>query len=199
MDKQQTLALLNDPDVETRLANLARLLEEEAAPPTPRPQFANNHIHTFYSFSPYSPTAAVWFAREAGLQTAGIMDHDSIAGGMEFRRAGKLAGLGVTCGMELRVSFQGTGLEERKLNNPDQAGIAYMAIHSIPPEHHGDFQQAIEPYRQARNRRNRQMVDRSDLVVFCVDHSSGGAYQTLRYAQRKKKETLNLAHFEGCG
>lgn len=47
--------------------------------------------------------------------------------------------------------------------------------------------------------RNRQMVDRSDLVVFCVDHSSGGAYQTLRYAQRKKKEILNLAHFEGCG
>lgn len=46
--------------------------------------------------------------------------------------------------------------------------------------------------------RNRQMVDRSDLVVFCVDHSSGGAYQTLRYAQRKKK-ILNLAHFEGCG
>lgn len=45
--------------------------------------------------------------------------------------------------------------------------------------------------------RNRQMVDRSDLVVFYVDHSSGGAYQTLRYAQRKKKENLNLAHFEG--
>lgn len=96
MDKQQTLALLNHPDVETRLANLARLLAEEAAPPTPKPQFASNHIHTFYSFSPYSPTAAVWFAREAGLQTAGIMDHDSIAGGMEFRRAGQLAGLGVT-------------------------------------------------------------------------------------------------------
>ena len=35
--------------------------------------------------------------------------------------------------------------------------------------------------------RNRQMVDRSDLVVFCVNHSSGGAYQTLRYAQKKKK------------
>lgn len=69
MDKQQTLALLNHPDVETRLANLARLLAEEAAPPTPRPQFANNHIHTFYSFSPYSPAAAVWFAREAGLQS----------------------------------------------------------------------------------------------------------------------------------
>ena len=38
MDKQQTLALLNHPDVETRLANLARLLAEEAAPPAPTPE-----------------------------------------------------------------------------------------------------------------------------------------------------------------
>ena len=43
--------------------------------------------------------------------------------------------------------------------------------------------------------RNQQMVDRSDLVVFYVDHSSGGAYQTLRYAQRKNKDHLNLAYF----
>lgn len=154
--------------VETRLANLARLLAEEAAPPTPRPQFANNHIHTFYSFSPYSPTAAVWFAREAACRPPGIMDHDSIAGGLEFRRRGKLVGLGVTCGMELRVSFQGTGLETRKLNNPDQAGIAYMAVHSIPPERHGAFQQAIEPYRQARNRRNRQMVDNINRALWAT-------------------------------
>ena len=38
MDKHQTLALLNHPDVETRLANLARLLAEEAAPPRHRTQ-----------------------------------------------------------------------------------------------------------------------------------------------------------------
>ena len=37
--------------------------------------------------------------------------------------------------------------------------------------------------------RNRQMVDRSDLVVFYVDHSSGGAYQTLRYAQRNSSKS----------
>ena len=43
--------------------------------------------------------------------------------------------------------------------------------------------------------RNQQMVDRSDLVVFYVDHSGGGAYQTLRYAQRKNKARLNLAYF----
>lgn len=41
--------------------------------------------------------------------------------------------------------------------------------------------------------RNRQMVDRSDLVVFYVEHRSGGAYQTLRYAQGKGKRIINLA------
>ena len=40
--------------------------------------------------------------------------------------------------------------------------------------------------------RNRQMVKRSDLVVFYVNHTGGGAYQTMRYAQ-KKKNILNLA------
>ena len=46
--------------------------------------------------------------------------------------------------------------------------------------------------------RNRQMVKRSDLVVFYVDHTGGGAYQTMRYAQKEKKNILNLAG-EGYG
>ena len=46
--------------------------------------------------------------------------------------------------------------------------------------------------------RNRQMVKRSNLVVFYVDHTGGGAYQTMRYAQKEKKNILNLAG-EGYG
>ena len=41
--------------------------------------------------------------------------------------------------------------------------------------------------------RNRKMVDRSDLVVFYVEHNSGGAYQTMRYAQKQGKRIVNLA------
>ena len=41
--------------------------------------------------------------------------------------------------------------------------------------------------------RNRSMVDRSDLVVCFVDHQSGGAYQTMQYAQKCGKEVINLA------
>ena len=41
--------------------------------------------------------------------------------------------------------------------------------------------------------RNQQIVDRSDLAVFYVEHNSGGAYQTMRYAQGRGKQVVNLA------
>lgn len=41
--------------------------------------------------------------------------------------------------------------------------------------------------------RNRDMVERSDLVIFCVSHSHGGAYQTLCYAKKRGKALVNLA------
>jgi len=42
------------------------------------------------------------------------------------------------------------------------------------------------------------MVDRADLVVFCVDHASGGAYQTLKYANRSQKPYINISE-KGTG
>ena len=41
--------------------------------------------------------------------------------------------------------------------------------------------------------RNRSMVDRSDLVIFYVTHNSGGAYQTMKYAQNIGKTIINIA------
>ena len=40
--------------------------------------------------------------------------------------------------------------------------------------------------------RNRYMVDRSDLCIFYVASTSGGAYQTMRYARRRGKNVINL-------
>lgn len=47
-------------------------------------------------------------------------------------------------------------------------------------------------YRSAHQIRNRSMVDRSDLVVFYVDHNSGGAYKTMQYANKMEADTINL-------
>ena len=116
-----------------------------------RAEDINNHIHTTYSFSPYSPSKAVWHAYTAGLCTAGIMDHDSVGGAEEFIEAGKIVDLPITVGMEMRVDFSKTPLNGRRINNPDQDSIAYMAIHGIP---HTQLKRAAEFMQESRNKRN---------------------------------------------
>lgn len=38
------------------------------------------------------------------------------------------------------------------------------------------------------------VVDRSDLVVCCVERESGGAWQTVKYALEQGKTVINLAN-----
>jgi len=124
-----------------------------------RTDFVNNHIHTTYSFSPYTPSAAVYEAWKAGLSTAGIMDHDSVGGAREFIEAGKILGLPVTVGCEMRVSVEGTRLYGKRLNNPDQISCAYVALHGIPHQCLDDLETVLSQKRKLRNERNRKMCD----------------------------------------
>ncbi len=163
--KAEILALLNAPD---RLKNLEALvaqarageIESPVTPVTPvTGRDVNNHIHTQYSFSPYSPTAAAWFAWQAGLCTAGIIDHDSVSGAREFLRACEIVGIAGTVGIECRVSLAGTPFAGRTVNNPDQSGVIYTTIHGIPHDRIDQVDAFFAPYRQARNARNRKMVE----------------------------------------
>lgn len=45
--------------------------------------------------------------------------------------------------------------------------------------------------------RNRSIVDRSDLVICCIQRKSGGAYQTIRYAEKQGRKIVNLADERG--
>ena len=40
--------------------------------------------------------------------------------------------------------------------------------------------------------RNREMVDRADLVLCYIERKSGGAYQTVLYAKKQNKQIINL-------
>ncbi len=148
---------LNAPTCAERLEALESLLPAAKFPPAD-PRMINNHIHTSYSFSPYSPTAAVYAARAEGLCTAGIVDHDSIAGAFEFIEAGRIAGIPTTVGIETRVSMAGTAFEALRTNNPDQVGVSYMAMHGVPHARIEDVQRFFAPVRERRNARNRRMV-----------------------------------------
>lgn len=48
-------------------------------------------------------------------------------------------------------------------------------------------------YKNAYRCRNRIMVNRSDLVIFCIQHPSGGAWQTYQYAIKCQKRCWNIA------
>ena len=161
---------LNAPTKAERLANLAEVLKTTVFPEAV-PQYINNHIHTTYSFSPYSPTAAVYAARMEGLCTAGIIDHDSISGAEEFLEAAKMIGIPVTIGMECRVSMDGTRLEGRRTNNPDQVGVSYMTIQAVPHDKIATLTEFFKPYQAARHERNRQMIARiNEMVGVSLDY-----------------------------
>jgi len=49
------------------------------------------------------------------------------------------------------------------------------------------------PYRFAISRRNKWMVQESQIVVCFISHSWGGAAQFVEYAEKQGKEIINLA------
>jgi hypothetical protein len=53
-------------------------------------------------------------------------------------------------------------------------------------------------FKSAIQVRNRAMVDRSDMVICCIERKAGGAYQTIRYAEKQGKHIVNVAD-DGCG
>ena len=94
---------------------------------------SNNHIHTCFSFSPYTPTHAALLARRNGLRVVGSVDHDSIGAAAEMSEATSVLGMGSVTGFEIRARFgEGTPLAQRKLNNPDSVGVAYMTVQGVP-------------------------------------------------------------------
>lgn len=164
MIDQVTLNKLNAPTQEERLQNLREAAASTQFPPMVD-AYINNHIHTTYSFSPYSPAASVYAARAEGLCTAGIVDHDSIAGAREFIEAGKIVGIPTTVGMECRARMDNTILEGRRTNNPDQVNVSYMTLQGVPHDKIEYLNDWFAPRRAVRNERNRKMTSNINALL----------------------------------
>ncbi len=162
---------MNGPEKEGRLAAARKMGELIRAGEVTRRETpeVNNHVHTIYSFSPYSPSLAAYKAWEAGLLAVGIMDHDSVGGLEEMVEAGKAIGLATTCGFEMRVNFTGTPMEGRRLNNPDSDNLAYMTLHGIPVNKTAECEAFLKPYRAARFERNRAEVSKLNELLAGYD------------------------------
>jgi hypothetical protein len=167
--KERLIEQLNAPTADERLHALNELRMQPgrtgAENHKKNTRDVNNHIHTTYSFSPYSPTKAVWMSWMAGLDTAGIMDHDTISGAREFIEAGKIMSLPVTIGAECRSSFASTALAGRRINNPDQDTVAYMALHGVPHSQIDALNDFFKPVQKSREDRNRRMMLRLNKIL----------------------------------
>lgn len=55
------------------------------------------------------------------------------------------------------------------------------------------YDASVAHFKSAIGIRNRQMVDRSDLVICYIEENRGGAYETVEYARKAGKKVINLA------
>ena len=165
--KDKIIQELNGSNKRSRLFGLGKIYKsmEIGEGQFEKTEEVNNHVHTIYSFSPYSPSMAAYLAWKAGLQAVGIMDHDSVSGCKELIEACKIIGIASTVGFELRVNFSGTIVEGRKLNNPDSKNIGYVAIHGIPESKLPETKKFLNPIQAARNIRNKKILAKLNNLI----------------------------------
>jgi hypothetical protein len=165
MTKEFFIEKLNDQEQAKRIRavfELKKLLDAGLIEAPKKEGYTNNHVHTTYSFSPYSPAKAVWEAYASGLDTVGIMDHDAIGGAKEFIEAGKILGIATTIGFEIRTDWDNTSLCGKRINNPDQISNAYISAHGLPHDKIEEADRFLSSIRSERQKRNKKMVDKLD-------------------------------------
>jgi len=168
MDRKELELQLNSPKREERIEAsklLGEMIRKGEINPEKGMDDVNNHIHTTYSFSPYSPSAAAYFGFMAGLSTVGIMDHDSVGGCDEFVEATANIGVASTCGVECRVHIDNSPFAGKKVNNPDQKSVVYCSLHGIPHTQFKTVAEYFRPITEARCERNRKMIDNINEIL----------------------------------
>ena len=104
----------------------------------------------------------------------------------------------------------GTRLEGRRTNNPDQVGISYMTIQSVPRDRIDLLDRFFAPFREARNQRNRAMVERInarlpetgldfDRDVLPLSMAAGGGGVTERHLMYALAKKLTAGYGRGEG
>ncbi len=93
------------------------------------------------------------------MGTVGSMDHDSVSGCVEFLEAAKVIGMAATAGCEIRVNMDGTLVEGRKTNNPDEPNVSYIAFHEIPRTQFAAVEKFLLPIHDARIARDRKEIE----------------------------------------
>lgn len=72
----------------------------------------------------------------------------------------------------------------------------YEQFHNYYDDVEISFKASSSHPKSAIGIRNREIIDRADMIVCYVDHKSGNAWQTVAYARKNNKPIINLAEIE---
>lgn len=161
MGRDQLLQQLHAPKAKKRLKAVKKLqkldlkLGAEFLPQV-REDDANLHVHTYYSYSPYSPSQAAYLAYRSGLASAGIMDHDTLSGAEEFVKACKTLGLAHSVGFDFRVRLK----QDKTARYPLRSdGYTYISVYGVPKKVLKKVNLWLKEDREMRSARNRKFCD----------------------------------------
>jgi hypothetical protein len=93
----------------------------------------------------------------------------------------------------------------KKITREDNSALIWVMPYKtkdfeINEEEYGKYYDEIEIceassrsyFKSAHKIRNLFMIDRSDLIIFCVEHEYGGAYNAKVYAEKQCKKVFNV-------
>ena len=158
---------LNARKQKDRLKNLRQLVESnhgginDVSPGTQ----VGNHLHTTFSFSPYSPSLAMFLAKLSGLRGVGVVDQDSIGAAEELEEASNVLGMGATLGVQLQVNFEGSALAGTQLNSRRGTDVGHIVIHGVPHTELDHVWRFLKPVQDARHARQRKQVQRLNKLL----------------------------------
>ena len=162
MDREQLVSMLSAKSEGKRIKAVKLLKRAEEDDSSLIPEVDMNggtlSVHTYYSFSPYTPSLAAYMAYRSGLGCASVSDHDTLSGADEFTAAAAILGMESSAGLQLRARFY-TG-KGRWLNNFYERDIGFVAIRGIPERSWKSLNKRLEYIRKRRIARDARMVEK---------------------------------------
>lgn len=185
MQNERLIEKLNSKSSFARKGALKELKKREQydsslVPPQNQSE-VNTSIHTYYSFSPYSPTLAAYMAYKNGIKFVGVSDYGSLKAGEEFTYACKKLGLSCICGFESTLLL-------------DKGEEALCSFYSLSEQALADFKQLLAIFREQCRLRAVKVLEKINAKLQAYSLSISFEKDVLKLIKNKKEGTITLKH-----
>ncbi len=125
------------------------------------------HLHSYYSDGTNPPQALIDMAKEKGMVTVALTDHNTVKGIPEFLSAAEKAGVDAIGGIEFSVDYRSREL--------------HLIALGVNEKYFGEIEEMMEEYLKSRESSNREMIGALFSDGYLIDYDvilekSGNGY-----------------------